>query len=439
MATFTIVVRECNERRDGKFPVAIRVTQNRVSKNIPTDAYLTRKQIKPDFSGIKDTTVLKGLLNDIANYEEMLAKGLGTDLSRFTVTDLVNYIKAQKQSAGGTGIDFIAFAKAYIQDLKDAGRTGYAEPFDAIIRNLIDFFGRPFVSIKEINVKNLLAFAEYMQKPHVIRRTNQLGKVTEYKKNGVKPQTIKDYLGDIQTLFKAACEKYNDEDAEIVIISHNPFASKKLHIEIKDEPQKRDLAVEDLIKILKAETVPGRRMQLARDVLALSFYLMAANTADLYGEDAKINIRRIEYHRQKTSTRRKDKAFLSVKIEPEALPLLRKYYDPEKKRLFSFYKMYGTSKYFNKNVNKGCEQLAKYLGITADLTTYYVRHTLATIASEDCGISEAEIALMLDHVGIDNDMEENKRLKVTRGYIHRRFTKNDINFRRVLDFINNQK
>lgn len=435
MATFTIVVRECNERRDGKFPVAIRLTHNRVSKNIPTDAYLTRKQIKPDFSGIKDPTILKGLLNDISNYEEMLAKGLGTDLSRFTVHDLVNYIKTQKQTAGGTGIDFIAFSKAYIKALKDAGRDGYAEPFDAIIGNLIDFFGRSFISIKEINVKNLLAFAEYMQKPHVIRRPNQLGKITEYKKQGVKPQTIKDYFGDIQTLFKAACEKYNDEDAEIVVITHNPFAGKKLQIEVKEEPKKRDLSVEDLVKILKAETVPGKRMQLARDVLALSFYLLATNTADLYGDDAILNIRRINYHRQKTTTRRKDKAFISIKIEPEAMPLIRKYYDPDKKRLFSFYKMYKTRKYFNKNVNEGCEQLAKYLGIEADLTTYYMRHTLATVAFEDCGINESEIAMMLDHVGVGNDIEDSKRLKVTRGYIHRRFTKNDTNFRKVLDFI----
>ena len=57
---------------------------------------------------------------------------------------------------------------------------------------------------------------------------------------------------------------------------------------MKEEPEKRDLSEDDLVKILKAEAVPGKRMQLARDVLALSFYLLAMNTADLFGDDAEL-------------------------------------------------------------------------------------------------------------------------------------------------------
>ena len=435
MPTFAIEVREKNERRDGKLPVAIRITHKRVSRKIPTDVYVTRKQIKPDFSGLKDVTILKGLLNDIAGYEEILAKGLGTDLSRFTTQDLVNYIQKQKETAGGAGIDFIAFCNAHISALRLAGRKGSAGRFEAVIRNLSDYFGRSVVYVKEINVANLQGFIEYMQKPRTITRLNQLGKEVTTQAHGCKAQTIKDYLADIQTLFNAACDKYNDEDAEIVLITHRPFASKKLQIEVKEEPEKRDLSTEDLIKILNIYKVPGKRMQLARDVLALSFYLLAMNTADLFGEDAALTGRRITYHRQKTATRRKDEALFSVKIEPEAMPLLRKYHDPDKKRLFHFYTMYAGFREFNININKGCKQLAAHLGIKANLSTYYMRHTWATVASEDCGISEAEIALALNHVSEDNDIEKGKSLKTTRGYIHRRFTKNDTNHRKVLDYL----
>ena len=84
MPTFSIEIREKNERRDGKFPVSIRLTHKREVRKISTGVYVSRKQVKPDFSGIKDTTILKGLLNDISKYEDMLAKGLGTDLSRFS-------------------------------------------------------------------------------------------------------------------------------------------------------------------------------------------------------------------------------------------------------------------------------------------------------------------------------------------------------------------
>lgn len=435
MPTFAIEVREKNERRDGKFPVAIRVTHKRVSRKIPTDVYVNRKQVKPDFSGLKDNTILKRLLNDIENYEKMLAKGLGTDLSRFSTQDLVAYIQKQKESAGGAGIDFIAFCNAHTQALKSAGRKGTAGRFDTVIRNLCDYFGRSVVYVKEINVANLQGFSEYLQNPRTITRKNQFGKEVTTTAPACKPQTIKDYLGDIQTLFNAACDKYNDPDAETALIAHRPFSSKKLQIEVKEEPAKRDLPVDELVKILKAEKVPGQRMQLARDVLALSFYLAAMNTADLYGEDAELTFRRITYHRQKTATRRKDEALLSVKIEPESLPLIRKYRDPDKKRLFIFYKLYADYRTFNGNINKGCKQLAKYLGINPNLSTYYMRHSLATIGAEDCGISDAEIALLLNHVCENSEWKSGKSLKTTRGYIHRRFTKNDKNHRKILDYI----
>lgn len=435
MPTFAISVRKHKQRRDGRFPVAIRLTHQRKQLYIPTDVYVTSKQIRPDFSGLKDITITKGLLNDIDKYEKMLIDGLGTDLSGYTAHELVNYILLQKQTAGGAGIDFVAFSHEYVKKLTDSGQDGYAEPFKAVVNNLIDYFGRSVIYIKEITVKNLQGFIEYMLNPRTIYRPNQRGGMTKYERKGVKPQTIKDYLGDIQTLFNAACEKYNDPDSEIQIITHNPFNTKKLSVEVNTSPEKRDLSVEDLVKILKAETVPGKRMQLARDVCALSFYLLAMNTADLYGADLTINVRRLEYHRQKTSTRRKDQAFQSVKIEPEAMALIRKYRDPDKQRMFSFYKMYGSYKYFNKNVNDGCEQLAKYLGIDPDLTTYYMRHTLATIAHEYCDISVGDIALMLNHVGDDSNVGKAKSLKTTRGYIHTQFSRNDRNQRKILDYI----
>ena len=205
--------------------------------------------------------------------------------------------------------------------------------------------------------------------------------------------------------------------------------------ETKEEPEKRDLCIEDLVKILNAETVPGKRMQLARDVLALSIYMLAMNTADLFGADVELEDDRIIYNRQKTANRRKDEALKSVKIEPEALSLIEQYRDPDKRRLFSFYKMYANFRDFNHNVNAGCKQLAAHLGIDVPLSTYYMRHTWATLASEECGISETDIALALNHVGVASGFESGKSLKTTRGYIHRRFPRNDTNNRIVLDYV----
>lgn len=434
MPTFKISVLKHQQRRDGKFPVSIRVTHNRQSVYMKTDTYIVRKQIAADFKTIRDTDAVRMIDRDIIEYEKLLLKGLGSNLTKYTARELVDYLEKHIATDGGATIDFVAFSVAHIQALRATGRNGSAGRFEAVIHNLIDYFGRSVVYIKEINVRSLQGFIEYMGKPRTITRIDQRGKEVTTKKPGCKAQTIKDYIADVQTLFNLACEKYNDEDAETALITHRPFSSKKLQIEINEEPEKRDLSIEDLVRILYTETVPGRRMQLARDVLALSFYLLAINTADLYGADATLADARITYHRKKTVTRRKDEALFSVKVEPEAMPLIRKYRDPDKKRLFNFYKMYTNERIFNTNVNDGCKQLAEYLGIKVKLSTYYIRHTLATVASEDCHISITEVGMMLNHVSDGNDIKANKTLKVTRGYIHQRFTKNDINQRAVLDF-----
>jgi hypothetical protein len=283
-------------------------------------------------------------------------------------------------------------------------------------------------------VKNIQSFIEWLSKPRKVAYVDKNGRKVEITREPCKQQTVKDYVADVQTLFNAAKDKYNDEDTGVTIISHNPFRSKKVRIEVREQPSKRDLTIEELVMIAKADNLPTARMQLARDVLMLSFYLLAMNTADMYGEDATINVRRVQYHRQKTMTRRKDEALFSVKIEPEAIALMRKYQDPDKKRLFRFYKMYSSFRTFNSNVNIGCKQLAQHLGLAHPLSSYYARHSWATIASEDCSLSDEEVALALNHVGTD-DMEKGKSLRVTRGYIHRKFKKNDINNRKVLDLL----
>lgn len=435
MATFAIEIRERNIRRDGKYPVSIRLIHQGKNNTLSTDIYVSRKQIKDDFSGLKDDRLRRQLEEEILKYENMLRENLGIDLSGFSSKSIVDFIKLHKKTAGGATIDFIEFSNDFINELEKNGRKGYAESFKSVVQNLIDYFGCSVVYIKDINVKNLEGFIKYMLNPRTVYRFDKYGKKIELLKNGVSPQTLKDYMIDMQTLFKAARKKYNDEDSNIQLITHYPFSSDKLYIEVKSQPKKRELNINDLVKILTANKLKGQRMQLARDVLALSFYLAAMNTADLYDDDAKKEENRITYHRQKTRTRRKDAALTSIQIEQEALPLIKKYKDPDKRRLFCFYKMYSSFKDFNKNVNIGCKQLAKHLGIDVELSTYYMRHTWATIASEDCRINIEDIAFALTHVGASDNLESSNRLKVTRGYINKRFTRIDEINRQVLDFV----
>lgn len=428
MPTFKVSVQEHQQRRDGKFPVSIRLTHNRQSVYITTGTYVTRKQVAADFKSIRDTEVVRLLDRDILDYEKLLLRGLGTAVNKYTARELADYITRHMKTAGGAEIDFIEFAWEHIAELKAAGRIGYAERFERVVRALIDYFGRAKVLVREITYANLQKIESHLTTERTMTRVNQCGKEYTITRPPLKQQSVADFMRILQILFNAARDKYNVEDDEALdVITHNPF--RRYSVKVTEEPAKRSLTVEELAKIINCTDAAGRA-EIARDVFLLSFYFIGMNTIDLFNAEAgTVSGDRLTYERTKTKTRRRDGAQISIRIEPEAAPLVEKYRDPTGKRLFRFHTMYADPRGLNQNVNKGLKTLAEAVEVNPQLSTYYARHTWATIAANNCGISDSDIGLALNHVGLD------KSLKVTRGYISRDWSKIDTFNRRVLDFI----
>ncbi len=427
MPTFKICVFEHQQRKDGRFRVSVQLTHQRKRAYIKTDTYVVRKQISSDFKTLRDADTARRIDREILEYEKLLLRGLGANLSQYTAKDLAEYIETQAATNGGAGIDFVAFARGYIANLKREGRKSYAESFEAVIRALIDFFGRETIYVREVTSKNLSKFVDRMQTTRTMTRINQHGKEYTIKRPAASEQTVADYLRRLQTLFNAARDHYNGEDDDMAIITHNPF--RKRLVKVTEEPEKRDLSVEDLVKIIRYEGATGK-VEFARDVFLMSFYLIGINTADLFGvETSALADGRLTYNRKKTATRRKDEALMSVRIEPEVSALVEKYRNPGNGKAFTFYQRYATHRTFNAAVNKGLKMLAEALEINVPLSTYYARHTVATIAYNHCGFSETEIGMALNHVGMDSS------LKVTRGYINRDWSRIDHFNRTVLDFV----
>ena len=194
-----------------------------------------------------------------------------------------------------------------------------------------------------------------------------------------------------------------------------------------------------------------RRQELARDVFMLSFFLVGMNTVDMFNEPYSSRKNgRSTYQRSKTKNRREDNAEISIKIEPEAERLMKKYADPDKVRLVSLYKLYSDSSTFNGAVNKGFkrilqevnqsveweikeavskqekEELTKFL-IPEDTRAYSVRHSWATIARNMLNISKDDIDLCLNHV--------NEARKMADVYIDKDFTRIDQANRRMIDLL----
>lgn len=210
----------------------------------------------------------------------------------------------------------------------------------------------------------------------------------------ISSSDVRLYIGKIQHLFNLAKIKYNDEDAGIIRIADNPFQKYKLPK--VNEIKKKALSADDIRKIKEFEVPVNMKGTLvARDVFIMSFLLCGMNTVDMYFFKPEID-GRFEYERRKTAGRRDDKAFISIGIEPELRPYINRYMDEVGDRAFNFFLRYSGDKQFVTKVNGNLKYIGEALGIE-NLTLYAARHSFATIARNDCGVSMDDVAMALNH------------------------------------------
>lgn len=209
---------------------------------------------------------------------------------------------------------------------------------------------------------------------------------------------------------------FNDAIDNEVTTSY-PFRKFK----IKPEPtRKRSFTVEALRKVLTAKLPPG--LELYRDFFALSFYLVGINIVDLCGLSC-IDEGRVNYIRAKTH-----KPY-SIKVEQEALDIINNHKGTDHLLyILDHYKSYRT---FYTRLYKGLHEIVTELNniddgiVIKELSTYWARHSWATIASS-LDIPKDTIAAALGH-----DMGNS----TTAIYIDFDRTKIDEANRRVIDWV----
>ena len=353
---------------------------------------------------------------------------LGQNIYNYTAKELADYFEKQTTGIPTNTIDFIGFSRNHIVKLREENRESYAYSINTTLNAFIDFVKSDSFDIKNLTSKFLNSFDDFLRKPRTIKRLNQFNKEVKTESQGLNDMSVKDYMTNIRTLFNEAIAYYNDADKDEILITHYPF--KKYKVGPTPETEKKALEIKEIkaIRDMPDSKINGshgtNRMNLSRDLLMLSFYLVGMNSVDLYNLD-KINGDRIEYKRSKTKGRRQDEAFISIKIEPEALPLIEKYKDKTGKRAFCFYQMYSTSQIFSSNISKGLKQVAERLEMEP-FTYYAARHSWATIGRNDCKISKDDIHEALNH---------SSNMKVTDTYIKKDWSIIDDANRKVLNYI----
>lgn len=408
MATFKVEIYAHQKRRDGTYNVKIRVTQNTKKKYLATPFYVGKDDVTRSLK-IKNQYYIDECDNLIREYRRR-CDAVGIALKDWTVEQVVELI-TRKENQEVFDLDFLAYGKSYVERLKQEGKSGTANSYQFALNNLTRFIGRETLSVNEITTSFLRAWVEWMPK----NPTNST--------RGFSSQGVGLAFSKIRALHNRAKKEFNDEEIGRVLIPYSPFSKVELPTIVATD--KRAITLQELSAISSLPDV-GSAMSVCRDIFLLSFGLMGMNAVDLYNAE-RYEDGRIIYERTKTKTRRADRALISVKVEPELMPLFEKYRDESGNRVFRFYKMWSSDRVMTTMLSRGIRQIKEFLKLDR-LVFYSARHTWATIAVNEAGVDKYAVHSALNHV--------DPMMKVTDMYIKKSWAVNDAANRAVLDYVN---
>ena len=227
------------------------------------------------------------------------------------------------------------------------------------------------------------------------------------------------HLRNVRTVFNRAISE------DVVRQDFYPFRKFK----IKSAPTiKRSLTLEELRQLLQFPCEEYQQKYV--DWFFLIFYLIGINAVDLFSLTEIIN-GRVEYRRSKTGR------LYSIKVEPETMAIIERYRGQQ--HLFSFADEYQDHRTWLNRTNRtlrvvgpveivprknGRPGKKQRTGLFPHISTYWARHTWATIAAE-LDVPKETIAAALGHGG----------QTVTDIYINFDSKKIDEANRKVIDYV----
>lgn len=278
-------------------------------------------------------------------------------------------------------------------------KPGSKRTFDHTLNRLIAFIGEDALrrlKFEDMTVDWLKEFDTFMAKTAPSKNSRNI------------------HFRNIRTVFNDAIEDN--------ITSSYPFRRFKIKGEVT---AKRDLTVEELRRLIFFDCEECAVKY--RDYFLLMFYLMGINNIDLC-HLKEITKGRVEFHRTKTHH------FFSMKVEPEAMAIIEKYKGEE--WLLDILDHWSSDEFFRKKMNKHLQKIGPvtrsglggkktYTPMFPKLTTYYARHSWASIASS------LDIPIETISAGLGHEYGN----RITAIYINYDNRKVDIANRKVIDWV----
>ena len=386
MITFKAIIIPGNKRKDGTYPVNIRVTFKGKTRRLVTTLVCTPGDLTRTLK-IKDATILNKSDALIARMRDAVKDLSPFDLESQDVDWVVRHIK-DSLTKEDFHLDFFEWSDRYILTKTDTTRRAYSCALNTLER----FIGRRSIDINDISRSLLLEFMEMVDNEPRMHYDAKTGEIVPSKANKIPMAASTRHLAKLEHLFNAAKDKYNDEDSGRILIPRSPFSRITKVYPVSNGQSNLG---RDLMQRIISSQVDNAVMRTALDVFILSFGLMGANMADLYY--AKPVKEEWVYNRQKTSSRRADRAEMRVAIPEQLSDIIGRLKGKGGWWLNRLHEFASTKDFATARVNRCLRKWCEENGVEV-FTFYAARHTWASLARKE-GVDKSTIDDCLGHKG----------------------------------------
>lgn len=363
MASIRIILWKHDKKKDGTFPIALRITQNRKTRYIFTGKYLFEKDWDVSASKVKKSHPNSTRLNNFLITK--LAKANRTLLDLEADDKVISSKNVKKEITNPLSKkSFNEVSQEFLKELEDNDKLTRLSSNKPLVNHVIEFANTDSLKFHEIDETFLRKFMTFLKT-----------------KKGNSQRSIVNALIVVRTLYNRAIKM------GIVDCKYYPFGTGKIRIKLP-ETEKVGLSIEEVQSLELLENLTPQEEH-ARNIWFFSFYLAGMRVSDtLHVRWSDIYDGRLHYRMNKN-----DKLF-SLKLPAKIYPILKSYeVDKQSKNDFIFPELKNTNlknpkavlaktKASNKKFNKYLAKIAEKAEIDKKLSMHISRHTFAHIAGD---------------------------------------------------------
>ena len=363
-------------KKNGKCSVKLRVYYNRSRRYYATGQDLNEKEFNHIFvTAHRKTQEQKEVLKNV-NYQKVKAETVIDELNVFSFNSFEEKFFSERNVD-----DKISFAfEKKISLLNEENRISTASTYDCANKSLKKFNSK--LTFADITPSLLSKYEAWMIKDNKSKTTVGI------------------YLRNLRAI-------YNEQDIDKALYPFGRKEGEKKYKIPSSKNTKKALTISEISMIYNYKPQSNSKKEMAKDYWLFLYLCNGMNVKDfclLKWENIDNNV--ITYKRAKTERSTAEQKTIKVALKPESLEIIRKWGQPSiDKTAFIFphltnkmnaKKQRDTHKQLTKTMNKYTTQIATELGINKPITSYYARHSFATVLKRS-GTGIEMISELLGH------------------------------------------